>query len=194
MSAPKADRKTPRPKLARTYAHTEARRQKILAILTESIGQPVTNLRDQLGVDKVTLHSAITWLQEEGHTIIPLARGYMLLDSTPLEQRMLKEISDLKCVVAKLATILEAVVPGAVPVPVSRNKPVARAGAPKSSYLDIDTAPLIAAIAKARNQGRPFTKTGRPGSNGIYARREELPAPFNAFGRDRLEGLVQEMT
>ena len=36
------------------------------------------------------------------------------------------------------------------------------------------------------NIGKSYTKTGKPGGNGIYARRLELPAPLNAIERDRL--------
>lgn len=50
-------------------------------------------------------------------------------------------------------------------------------------------AALAAAVAAAAEMGSPFSHYDE---NGVYARRDELPEPFNKMGRDRLERLVGE--
>lgn len=49
---------------------------------------------------------------------------------------------------------------------------------------------LPLAIARAAEDGRPYTKTGK---GGVYQRCHELPANFHGVGRNRLEALVQEL-
>ncbi|VVB57665.1 AAA domain protein [uncultured archaeon] len=46
------------------------------------------------------------------------------------------------------------------------------------------------AIASAAERGKPFTKTG---SNGLHARRHELPGKFHDMGRPTLEGIAQAL-
>lgn len=49
---------------------------------------------------------------------------------------------------------------------------------------------LLACVAEAASKGQPFTKTG---SNGLYARRQELPPELCELGRNRLEGFAQDL-
>ena len=50
---------------------------------------------------------------------------------------------------------------------------------------------LVEAVQQAARDGRPFTKRGQ---TGVFMRREELPRAVRNFGgRDRLEGLVQDL-
>ena len=50
---------------------------------------------------------------------------------------------------------------------------------------------LLKAVEQAAKDGRPFTKRGQ---TGVFVRREELPpAVRNYGGRDKMEGLVQEL-
>ena len=49
---------------------------------------------------------------------------------------------------------------------------------------------LVGAIARAAENGHPFTHTG---GAGIYQQRHRLPAAFHAMGRKRLQDLVQNL-
>ena len=52
----------------------------------------------------------------------------------------------------------------------------------------IDT--LVAAIARAAENGHPFTHTG---GSGVYQQRHRLPSAFHEMGRTRLQDMVQEL-
>lgn len=66
---------------------------------------------------------------------------------------------------------------------VDRSQDVMRAGA-----TDVDLLPALkAAIARAADEGKPYTKTG---GNGVYERRHELPEAFHSIGKHRLADWV----
>jgi len=135
-------------------------------------------------------------LQAEGHNIISLAGsgGYMLIEKVSPESWIISELAELKVMVACLIereVVPVVPVPGYVPERVSSDKPREKTPRPEASACDLS--PLTSAIGEAYRQSRPFTKTGRTGSNGIHARRLELPAPFDMIGRDRLERVVAEL-
>jgi len=182
---------------------TKKYREKALYILQENIGQPVQNLAAILGVDKSTCTKLIIgWLREQGYNIISLHNGYMLQDHRPNEARLLavmaelkSETVQLKSMVAEMMQLQSATVvpvPESVPEAVISDKPCVKS---KSLQLGkpVDHADLIVAIADIYKQDRPLTKTGRPNSDGIHARRMELPAPYNLIGRDRLERIISEL-
>jgi hypothetical protein len=63
---------------------------------------------------------------------------------------------------------------------------LARSGTSKAELANL----LVAAIAAAAGAGRPYTKTGQ---NGLHVRRAELGEGLGNVGRDRLEGMAQEL-
>lgn len=60
----------------------------------------------------------------------------------------------------------------------------------RSLRRDLDLDELCAAIVAAAAKGYPYTKTG---STGVYERRGELPETFHEIGRNRLQGLVDQL-
>jgi hypothetical protein len=180
----------------KTSEKTLTARRLALGHLTEAKGKSVS-MRVFLGLMGTTDKSRVTRglikpLRKSGHDIISLAGGgYMLATSSPSEDRIINKIAGLETMVASLRDKYhEPAV--SVPESVPSDKPRKMRSATRASALEAHPL-LINTIAEAVKQGRPFTKTGRPGSNGIYVRRIELPAPYNSIGRDRLEGIVSEL-
>ncbi|KAB0669286.1 hypothetical protein F6V30_10710 [Oryzomonas sagensis] len=172
----------------------------------------LTELCDYLGLGKYSngkdkkdvVSRHIKALRKDHPNIKPRKDGVELVDTIPADGRVLAELasmktelvasriefSELKAMVAGVVEMLAAPVVTGSGIPESGTK--GKKNTTKASALD-DRSPLLAAIAEAHKQGRPYTKTGRPGSNGIHARRAELPAPFCSIGRDRLERIVTEL-
>ncbi|KAB0670077.1 hypothetical protein F6V30_07890 [Oryzomonas sagensis] len=149
--------------------------------------------------DIVSRH--ITALQKDHPNIMSKKDGYVFLDTIPADERILTELISMKAELTEMKTMVAGVVEklvsplvtgSVVTEAVTSDKPSNKRRPPKSS-APVDRSPLIAALAEAQKQGRPYTKTGRPGSNGIHARGGELPAPFCSIGRDRLERIIAEL-
>lgn len=213
MSALKKDRKTPAPKGERIHPHTEKLRQQVLTILQQNVNKPVENLQQLTGADKSQLNVCKDWLKLQGHNILSLTRGYILLSDTlptfperpepgpltcSLDADTLTTTNGRDTITAPLEEwrhIMLAHLPendrSAATVAVPKNSNRAKhsgkkIGRPKA-VIPSDHSGLIQCVNDAYQQGRPFHKTG---ASGLYDRRQELPAPYNGFGKHRLWGIA----
>ncbi|MGD9686436.1 MAG: hypothetical protein AB7U43_05620 [Desulfobacter sp.] len=209
MSAPKPARKTPLPMRQRVHPHTDKLRQNILAILQQHINQPMTDLQQRTGANKFQLNGCMEWLKAEGHNILALARGYILLADTlptftpspvpgPLictaegghftvsngSDTITAPQEEWQAALSKEGAVSEKSITE-IPAAIQRQQ-CRKTGRPAAA-IPADLEPLLESFRNAAQAGNPLYRTGKCG---VFARRGELPEAFQSIGRDRLERIV----